>query len=66
MVKQIVQPPGDNIKKAIRELSELLLKEGEKNRPQLLQKIGLKYDLSPHECEFLNRHFSGIESKPST
>ena len=57
MVPQTMYPPGDKIKKAVKELSELLLDAGEEKRWQLLQQVELKYDLSPQECEFLNRHF---------
>ncbi len=53
-----INPPGDKMKKAIKEFSELLLESQEKNRWQLLQQVELKYDLSPQECEFLNSHFS--------
>ncbi|MBW1636506.1 MAG: hypothetical protein JRC87_10935 [Deltaproteobacteria bacterium] len=62
MPQQTIHPPGDKIKKAVKELSELLLKEGEKKRRQLLLQVQLKYDLSPQECEFLTRQFS--EEKP--
>jgi len=61
MVQQTIHPPGDKIKKAIRELSELLLEAGEKKRSELLQQVELQYDLSPQDCEFLNRHFSEEE-----
>lgn len=58
MVQYVMHPPGDKMKKAIRELSELLLESPKKKRWQLLQQVELKYDLSPQECEFLNSHFS--------
>ena len=58
MVQYAMHPPGDKMKKAIKEFSELLLESPGKNRWQLLQQVELKYDLSPQECEFLNNHFN--------
>jgi hypothetical protein len=51
------QAPGDKMKKAITMFSELLEKHPEKSRLSLLQKVEMKFDLSPKECEFLNNHF---------
>jgi len=53
-----IHVPGEKVKKAIEEFSELLLISPEKSRWQLLQEVELKFDLSPQECEFLNNHFS--------
>jgi hypothetical protein len=49
---------GDRLKKALLALSELIDQFPDKTRPQLLREIELKFDLSPLECEFLNKHFS--------
>lgn len=57
MPKTTIHPPGDKMKKAILELSELLAAKPEKNRRQLLEKVAIKFDLSPNECAFLERHF---------
>ncbi|MBU1565392.1 MAG: hypothetical protein KJ630_07170 [Proteobacteria bacterium] len=57
MPESTIHPPGDKMKKAIRELSELLLSKPEKKRLQLLQEVAVKFDLSPSECTFLERHF---------
>jgi len=46
------------MKKAIKELSELLSSKPEKKRRQLLQQVAMKFDLSPNECAFLERHFN--------
>lgn len=45
------------MKKAIQEFSELLAAKPEKSRRQLLEKVAIKFDLSPNECAFLERHF---------
>lgn len=68
MSQSTLHPPGDTMKKAIRELSELLTNKPEKKRHQLLQQVAIKFDLSPNECAFLERHFSaecGVITPPS-
>lgn len=57
MSKTSIFPPGDKIIKAIKEYSEQLEREGKEKQNQILQKIILKYDLSPKECAFMERHF---------
>lgn len=51
------QPTGDRTKNALAELTCLLEKEPHKNRQVLLQQVEAKFDLTPKECEFLNRNF---------
>lgn len=58
MPKTTIFPPGDKLQKAIIDYSEQLEENAEKERKKILQEIVLKYDLSPKDCEFLNRHFS--------
>ncbi len=58
------QLPGDKVKKAIICLSELIEQYPDKTRKELLNQVEIKFDLSPLECEFLNKHFAGTsESK---
>ncbi|NOR26735.1 MAG: hypothetical protein GQ542_20560 [Desulforhopalus sp.] len=57
MPKTTIHPPGEMIQKAIREFSELLDEKPEVDRRKLLEKVAQKYDLSPKECDFLERHF---------
>jgi len=57
MPESTIYPPGDKLQKAIKEFSELLQEKPEKTRRQLLHEVELQYDLSPKDCEFLNRHF---------
>ena len=61
MAQYSIQPPGDKIKKALQEFSELLVKSPEKKRWEILQLVELKYDLSPQECVFLNNHLKNEE-----
>jgi hypothetical protein len=59
MTQDARSPIGqDKLQSAVKALSELALKFPEKKRNELLREIELKYDLSPLDCEFLNRHFN--------
>ncbi len=49
---------GEKMRKAITCFSELLEQQPEISRKKLLNKVGLQFDLSPLECEFLDKHFS--------
>ena len=55
--QQPTKKPGDKTAQALTELAELLTKHPDKNRQTLLQLVEKKYDLTPKECEFLNRNF---------
>lgn len=52
--------PGDKLRKAIEEFSELL-KFTNKSRAELLEQVSRKFDLSPLECDFLLRHLKNDE-----
>lgn len=56
------QVPGDKLKKAIAEFSEILQNKPEASRAEILRMVEIKFDLSPRECEFLNAHFSDNKS----
>jgi hypothetical protein len=49
----------DKLKKAIHYFSELVVAHPGKSRLELLQKVELQFDLSPADCEFLNKHLAG-------
>ncbi|THB77693.1 MAG: hypothetical protein D6B25_06110 [Desulfobulbaceae bacterium] len=49
---------GDKLKRAIQELSELVIQHPEKKRQEIIQMVELKFDLNPAECEFLSKNFS--------
>ncbi len=57
MPKTTIHPPGEKIQKAIREFSELLNEKPEIERWKLLENVIKKFDLSPKDCDFLERHF---------
>lgn len=60
------QVPGDKIKKAIILFSELLETHPEKPRNVLMQEVQMKLDLSPMDCEFLNKHFAKTKENSDT
>ena len=55
--QQPTKATGDKKKQALAELCELLVKYPEKSRQALLQQVEIKFDLTPKECDFLNRNF---------
>jgi hypothetical protein len=57
MTKTTIHPPGEKIQKAIKEFSVLLEEKPEIERWKLLEKVVKQFDLSPKECDFLERHF---------
>ena len=48
----------DKLQAAVAAFSELARDFPDKSRKELLREIELKFDLSPLDCEFLNRHLS--------
>jgi len=55
-------PTGsDKVKKAIRWMSEELLNNPLKKRGTVIKEAEIRFDLSPAECEFLTKNFSGTE-----
>ena len=53
----VVQPQSANLKAAIRWLSEVMQEHPEKQRQQVVRDAGLRFDLTPAECEFLDKNF---------
>jgi hypothetical protein len=52
-----IEPQGENIRKAVRWLSEVTQAHPEKKRMDILREAEIRFDLSPAECEFLNSRF---------
>ena len=50
-----VTPKGENLKKAVRFISEKRQENPDINLNKLVDDAGLQFDLSPKECEFLLR-----------
>jgi len=52
-----IQPTGDKMKKTITWISEMVLSHPEKSRQQIVCEAEVRFDLSPKECDFLQRKF---------
>ena len=50
-----VQPVGEEIRKAVKWVSEKRKFEPEKDLNKIIEKACIKFDLSPKEAEFLRR-----------
>jgi hypothetical protein len=51
------QTAGDKTRQALSELCDLQQQHPEKKRQTLLKQVEKKFDLTPKECEFLERNF---------
>ena len=59
-------PTGsDKMKKAISWMSEELLNSPQKKRDRVIKEAEIRFDLSPAECEFLTKNFSGAAPSSS-
>lgn len=52
------QTKSTKLKKALTWMTEALEARPEKKRSTILQEAQLRFDLTPAECEFLDKHFS--------
>ncbi len=50
-------PEGEKIRKAVKWFSQMIKEHPDKPRKELLLEAEIKFDLSPKECEFLNKKF---------
>jgi hypothetical protein len=50
--------PSAKLKKAILWMSDALHDHPEKRRLAVIQEAELRFDLTPAECDFLDKHFS--------
>ncbi|MFH7325070.1 hypothetical protein [Desulfurivibrio sp. C05AmB] len=53
-----LQPPGEKLRRAIGWLSECLQDDPTRKRRDLLREAEIRFDLSPAECEFLDKNFA--------
>ena len=49
------QPQGDKIRQAVRWISEMVQEHPEKSRAKIVKEAGVRFDLTPRECTFLER-----------
>jgi hypothetical protein len=50
-----IMPSGDKMKKTLCWISEMLKEHPEKNRQQIINEAEIRFDLSPKECDFIDR-----------
>jgi len=50
-----ILPAGDKMKKTLCWISEMLKNHPEKNRQQIISEAEIRFDLSPKECDFIDR-----------
>ena len=50
-----ILPPGDKMKKTLCWISEMLRTHPEKSRQQIISEAEVRFDLSPKECDFVDR-----------
>ncbi len=57
MSTEELKPHGEKLRNAVRWISEVLKEDPKKDRKTVIYEAEIKFDLSPKECEFLNRKF---------
>ncbi len=57
MVTEELLPEGDKLRKAVKWLSQMVKEYPDKSRKEIILEAEVKFDLSPKECEFLQRKF---------
>ena len=50
-----ILPAGDKMKKTICWISEMIKAHPDKNRQQIISEAEVRFDLSPKECDFIDR-----------
>ncbi len=50
-------PTSAKLKKAIKWLSETMLRYPDKNRVYIIRQAEIQFDLTPKECTFLDKNF---------
>jgi len=48
-----IEPDGEQLRKAVKWISETLKYEKDKNRSEVIQEACLKFDLTPMDAEYL-------------
>ncbi|MFH7321230.1 hypothetical protein ACHHRT_11560 [Desulfurivibrio sp. D14AmB] len=60
-----LQQPGEKVRRAIAWVAECLSDNPEKDRCVLIREAEIRFDLSPAECDFLDRNFR-VNRTPET
>ncbi len=51
------QVPGDKVKKVLKWVKEMLDAHPEKGRKDIFKEAEIRFDLTPVECDFINKNF---------
>lgn len=62
MATENIKPPGEKLRQTIKWISEMQLEHPEKSRQDVMREAQIRFDLSPKDCEFLNKHFLSAPS----
>ncbi len=57
MATEELLPEGDRLRKAVKWLSTMVKEHPEKSRKEIILEAEVRFDLSPKECEFLQKRF---------
>lgn len=52
-------PEGDRLRKAVKWMSTMCKEHPGKKRKDIIKEAEIRFDLSPKECDFLEKKFSG-------
>ncbi len=52
-----IQPQGEDLRNAVKWISEKREEDPDKKLSKLVTSAGVKFDLPPNDCEFLSRFF---------
>lgn len=58
-----ILPSGDKMKKTLCWISDMLKDHPEKNRQQIISEAEIRFDLSPKECDFIDRKLRDNSAK---
>ncbi len=51
-----IMPSGDKMKKTLLWIGEMILAHPEKSRQKIIREAEVRFDLSPKECDFVDRN----------
>ncbi len=57
-------PEGEKIRKAVKWISAVTQEHPERDRRSIVLEAEQRFDLSPKDCEFLNRHLVKMGMEP--
>lgn len=57
MATEELLPEGEKLRKAVKWLSDMVRQYPERSRKEIILDAEVRFDLSPKECEFLQKRF---------